>query len=176
MGSTTSRPLWTWFPWRGRLLLDTPEKVALWGHSGEARRLFSARRVTTACRRRQPGRPRRPGSHLSPREYRRVHPALPHGGADQERGYPASEDEFFDELMAHRPIDCVSHVAPTPLLIVQGTLDSTVPVECAHRLYEAAGNPKDLVIIERGEHKLRLNRQATDAASPGSSASSTSAG
>lgn len=142
-----------------------PEKVALWGYSGGG-----AAAILCAAR---DHRPAAAVSLAAPDGLDRIFPRENIGefiqhcrmvGLIKSEGYPASEDEFFDELMAHRPIDCVSHVAPTPLLIVQGTSDSTVPVECAHRLYEAAGNPKDLVIIERGEHKLRLNRQATDAA------------
>ena len=39
-----------------------------------------------------------------------------------------------------------------PVLLIHGTWDKTVPVKMAHELYEAAPQPKKLVLIEGGEH------------------------
>lgn len=42
------------------------------------------------------------------------------------------------------PYLAVSKIAPVPLLVVHGDLDRYFPVEHAHQLYEAAGEPKQL--------------------------------
>lgn len=51
-----------------------------------------------------------------------------------------------------RPIDAVGRVAPRPLLIIHGDGDTTVPVEHAHRLYAAAGEPRELWVVPGVEH------------------------
>lgn len=53
---------------------------------------------------------------------------------------------------ALRPIDAVGRLAPRPLLIIHGGLDGVTPVEHAHRLYAAAGEPKELWIAEGVQH------------------------
>jgi alpha-beta hydrolase superfamily lysophospholipase len=66
-----------------------------------------------------------------------------------------------DELLARRhgyrfsqarPIDAVAAIAPRPIMLLHGDADSTVPVEQAHRLYAAAGEPKQLLIAPGAEH------------------------
>jgi alpha-beta hydrolase superfamily lysophospholipase len=53
---------------------------------------------------------------------------------------------------AVRPLDVVSRIAPRPLLIIHGTADLTTPVEHARWLYEAAGEPKELWLLEDVPH------------------------
>ena len=55
-------------------------------------------------------------------------------------------------------------LSPIPLLLVHGDEDETVPVEAAHRLYEAASPPRELYIVKGGGHKLRLNAEAMEVA------------
>src|SRR5205814_390683 len=43
-------------------------------------------------------------------------------------------------------------VAPTPLLIVHGTLDPVVPPRYAQQAYEAANEPKSIVMIDTINH------------------------
>jgi pimeloyl-ACP methyl ester carboxylesterase len=50
------------------------------------------------------------------------------------------------------PSELVSRIAPRPLLIVHGADDWLIPAKHARRLYEKAGEPKTLVLIERGLH------------------------
>jgi uncharacterized protein len=45
---------------------------------------------------------------------------------------------------AVRPLDAVSQIAPRPLLLIHGTADQVIPVAHSRRLYEAAGEPKEL--------------------------------
>jgi dipeptidyl aminopeptidase/acylaminoacyl peptidase len=83
-------------------------------------------------------------------------------GIIRDPAFPACEEEYYREMLASSPAAFVGDVAPTPLLIVHGDEDDTVPIEAAHRLYKSAGEPKELFIVKGGGHKLRLNTEAMD--------------
>ncbi|NPV60388.1 MAG: alpha/beta hydrolase [Actinobacteria bacterium] len=85
-------------------------------------------------------------------------------GIIRDPGFPESEEAYYREMLAHNPGEVVGEVSPTPLLIVHGDADDTVPVEEVYRLFEAAKEPKELFIVEGGGHKLRLNQAAMDKA------------
>ena len=53
---------------------------------------------------------------------------------------------------ALRPVDVVGRIAPRPLLLIHGGDDPLTPVEHAHRLYAAAGEPKELWVVEGTAH------------------------
>jgi len=61
------------------------------------------------------------------------------------------------------PIDSVARIAPTPLLFIHGKLDEIVPVEMAEELHAAAGNPKELWILDKMGHYGALNEMAEQA-------------
>jgi pimeloyl-ACP methyl ester carboxylesterase len=62
------------------------------------------------------------------------------------------------------PAEAAAQIAPTPFLVVHGDQDVYFPVDHAHQLYEAAGDPKELWIIpgfghaERGVDKALTDR------------------
>lgn len=53
---------------------------------------------------------------------------------------------------ALRPVDVVGRIAPRPLLIVHGANDQLTPADHAHRLYAAAGEPKELWVVAGAPH------------------------
>ncbi|HNR11700.1 MAG TPA: alpha/beta fold hydrolase [Thermodesulfobacteriota bacterium] len=55
---------------------------------------------------------------------------------------------------------CIGRIERIPTLIVHGDNDDVVSVEHSYRLYERARNPKELVIIRGGSHRLRLDPEA----------------
>ncbi|NTV63032.1 MAG: alpha/beta fold hydrolase [Oscillochloris sp.] len=74
---------------------------------------------------------------------------------------PAPLIRAADEVLARRhgyrftqarPIDFVGAISPRPIMIIHGADDSTVPVEQARQLYAAAGQPKQLWIVDHVEH------------------------
>ncbi len=85
-------------------------------------------------------------------------------GIIRDPGFPPSEEEYYAEMLECRPIDFVGKISPSPLLIIHGDLDDVVPVGEAARLYDAAGEPKELFIIAGGGHRLRFNRTAMNKA------------
>lgn len=66
-------------------------------------------------------------------------------------------DALFERRLGFRlhevdPAQRIGELSPTPVLIIHGTDDSVVPVTQAHELYQAAGEPKQLWIIEGIPH------------------------
>lgn len=55
-------------------------------------------------------------------------------------------------LYEARPIDSVAEIAPRPILFIHGTADPTIPVEHIYELHAAAGEPKELLIVEGAGH------------------------
>jgi pimeloyl-ACP methyl ester carboxylesterase len=55
------------------------------------------------------------------------------------------------------PVEVVHQLAPRPLLLTHGVEDDIVPVASAHALYEAAGAPKELWLMEGLKHCQALD-------------------
>ena len=51
------------------------------------------------------------------------------------------------------PVRVVACLSPRPLLVLHGENDPIVPPHNGHELYEAAGEPKSLYLIEGGDHE-----------------------
>lgn len=81
-------------------------------------------------------------------------------GAIRDEDFPHSVDEWIDGFRLVRPIDYVARISPRPLLLVHGSQDEAVDISHARRLFARAGEPKQLVIIEGGGHRLRQNKKA----------------
>jgi fermentation-respiration switch protein FrsA (DUF1100 family) len=43
-----------------------------------------------------------------------------------------------------RPVDDIKHISPRPIFLIQGMSDGMVPLDSAQRLYDAAGEPRQL--------------------------------
>jgi fermentation-respiration switch protein FrsA (DUF1100 family) len=81
-------------------------------------------------------------------------------GAIRDKDFPPSAEEWFNGFKLIKPIDYVAGISPRPLLLVHGSQDETVDVSDAYRLYDRAGEPKKLVIIDGAGHRLRQNDEA----------------
>ena len=53
----------------------------------------------------------------------------------------------------------VDRIAPRPILLVHGELDTRLPPRCSRYVYERAGEPKELVILPGAKHSLRQCRE-----------------
>lgn len=56
------------------------------------------------------------------------------------------------EISAVRPIDDIPNISPRPILIIHGEMDTIIPVENAHQLFQAAEDPKYLYISPNAGH------------------------
>ncbi len=142
-----------------------PDRMALMGFSGGAA-------VSIVCAARRPGM-RALVSVSSPADFAHlitregIGGFIAHArriGIIRDPAFPPSEDEYYEEMQACRPVREVHRISPTPLLIVHGDADETVPVREAHLLYEAAREPKEMIIVPGGGHKLRHHAEAMDRA------------
>jgi alpha/beta superfamily hydrolase len=48
----------------------------------------------------------------------------------------------------------VGDLKPKPLLLIHGTADSILPDQCSRMLYEGAGEPKTLKLLDGADHRL----------------------
>ena len=81
-------------------------------------------------------------------------------GLIREQDFPPSVEEWLEGFRQLNPLSWIDMISPRPLLLVHGKEDDVVPVNHAQALYEKAGEPKDLALIPKAEHRLRLDERA----------------
>ena len=81
-------------------------------------------------------------------------------GAIRDNDFPPSAGEWVDGFRLVSPIKYVAEIAPRPLLLVHSSRDETVEVSHAHKLYARAEEPKQLIIVDGADHRLRQNEKA----------------
>ncbi|MFC1992624.1 alpha/beta hydrolase [Chloroflexota bacterium] len=81
-------------------------------------------------------------------------------GAIRESNFPASIAEWHNGFNLVSPVEYVARIAPIPLLIVHGSKDEMVDVSHAYRLFDKAGDPRQIIIIDGAEHRLRQDEKA----------------
>jgi dipeptidyl aminopeptidase/acylaminoacyl peptidase len=84
-------------------------------------------------------------------------------GAIRDRDFPPSVEEWAANCLSIHPINFIDKIAPRPLLLIHGSEDQVVPAEHAQRLYEKAGIPKRLIMINGAGHRLRRDNRAIEA-------------
>ncbi len=81
-------------------------------------------------------------------------------GIIRDEDFPHSVEEWLSGFRLIRPVGHVAGIAPRPLLVVHGSQDELVDVNHAHRLYDRAGEPKQIAVIEGAGHRLRQDERA----------------
>ncbi len=81
-------------------------------------------------------------------------------GIIRDRDFPYSAQEWLNGFSLVSPIKYIAQIAPRPVLLVHGSRDELVNVSHAYKLYARAGEPKQLIIIDGAEHRLRQNDRA----------------
>ena len=61
------------------------------------------------------------------------------------------------KMQAFDPVEAIGQIAPRPVFLMHGDQDDVVPVASAHALYERAGEPKELWLIEGLKHCKALD-------------------
>jgi pimeloyl-ACP methyl ester carboxylesterase len=81
----------------------------------------------------------------------------------RDRGYPLSRPlagailkeagrRLEVDLQHNEPVELIGKLSPRPVLVIHGTEDGTSQVDNGHRLYRAAGYPKELFIVNGAAH------------------------
>jgi len=81
-------------------------------------------------------------------------------GAIRDEDFPQSAEEWLNDFRLVRPVEYVAGIAPRPLLLVHGSKDETVDMSHAYRLYDKAGEPKQMIVVDGAGHKLRQDDRA----------------
>jgi len=81
-------------------------------------------------------------------------------GVIRDRDFPPSTQEWLHGFKLVSPINYMARISPRPLLLVHGSRDEIVVVSDAYKLYERAGEPKQMVIVDGAGHRLRQNAEA----------------
>lgn len=85
-------------------------------------------------------------------------------GIIEDSSFPPSVEEWAQGFEIISPLQWVDKISPRPMLIVHGDSDDLIDIDQAQRLYHRAGEPKELFIVKGGEHRLRINEMAMNAA------------
>ncbi|TFG12485.1 alpha/beta fold hydrolase [Candidatus Thorarchaeota archaeon] len=78
----------------------------------------------------------------------------------QIRGIEDSETQelilnnLVEDAKIHNPMNEISKISPRPLFIIHGSDDEGIDLAGVKRLFEAAGAPKNLVVVEGANHVL----------------------
>ncbi|MFC2020351.1 alpha/beta hydrolase family protein [Chloroflexota bacterium] len=81
-------------------------------------------------------------------------------GAIRDKDFPSSAGEWINGFRLVSPVKYVAGIAPRHLLLVHGSRDETVKVSQAYELYIEAGEPRQIIIVDGAEHRLRGNDRA----------------
>ncbi len=85
-------------------------------------------------------------------------------GIIRDKDFPASLEEWLDGFSQISAIDRIEKISPRPLLIVHGAQDDVVDPSQAWALYEKAGEPKEMLMVEGAGHRLRVDERAMEGA------------
>lgn len=64
------------------------------------------------------------------------------------------KEDFFYDLQKYRAVDYAPKISPRPLLVIHGSCDASVPLENARAIFNAAGEPREIAIIEGADHRF----------------------
>lgn len=81
-------------------------------------------------------------------------------GIIRDSDFPPSLEWWRSRFREVAPIKWIDRISPRPLLIVHGQSDDLIDVGQAWRLYEKAGEPKEIGIIDGAGHRLRTSDEA----------------
>lgn len=71
-----------------------------------------------------------------------------------QEGTVSVERAFFADLHKHNPLRSAAALAPRPFLVIHGLADNLVLPQEGKLLYEAAGEPKELCLIDGADHRF----------------------
>lgn len=76
-------------------------------------------------------------------------------GIIRSKGFPENKAEWLKSFEEVTPINWIDRVSPRPLLLLHGDADEFILPEDARRLFDKAGESKELKYIPEAGHRLR---------------------
>lgn len=65
------------------------------------------------------------------------------------------KEDFFADLERHDVLACAGLLSPRPLFLCHGDADEIVPVGDVYALWQAAGEPKQLLVVPGADHSYK---------------------
>ena len=81
-------------------------------------------------------------------------------GIIRDPAYPPSTEEWLAGFRSVNALKFIASISPRPVLLIHSAHDQVVPLTNSEKLYEAAGEPRQIIIIDGSEHRLRRNAMA----------------
>ncbi|HEX3623138.1 MAG TPA: alpha/beta fold hydrolase [Acidimicrobiales bacterium] len=81
-------------------------------------------------------------------------------GVIRDRNFPSDPDAWGRELTEIRPTALIGKIPPRPILLVHGAEDTTVPLQDARVLADAAVDAVELRVLAEAGHRLRHDPRA----------------
>jgi uncharacterized protein len=81
-------------------------------------------------------------------------------GIIRDSDFPPTLKTWLNSFRKVDALHSVAEISPRPLILIHASEDPVVPVANAQRLFEKAGEPKKLYIIDGTEHRLRRDAKA----------------
>ena len=76
--------------------------------------------------------------------------------------FPPSVEDWLAGFRSVNALKAIPAISPRPVLLIHSTQDPVVPLSNSEKLYQAAGEPRQMIVIEGDEHRLRRNEMAVD--------------
>jgi uncharacterized protein len=83
-------------------------------------------------------------------------------GIIRDPDFPPSVEEWLNGFRSVNALKVITSISPRPVLLVHAVQDPVVPLSNSERLFDAAGEPRQLIAIEGSEHRLRRSKIAVD--------------
>lgn len=83
-------------------------------------------------------------------------------GIIRDPDFPPSIEDWLNSFREINPLKVVNEISPRPLLLVHAIGDSVVHVENTENLYVRAGEPREKIILDGDEHRLRKDERAVE--------------
>jgi uncharacterized protein len=81
-------------------------------------------------------------------------------GIIRDSGFPSSIAEWTQGFREVNAAKVISRIAPRPILIVHGKKDTVVPLSSGQKLFEMASEPRQIIVLDNAEHRLRRDEKA----------------
>ncbi len=81
-------------------------------------------------------------------------------GIIRDPAFPPSVEEWLAGFRSVNALKAIAAISPRPVLLIHSAQDPIVPLSNSERLYQAAGEPRQIIVIEGSEHRLRRNQTA----------------
>jgi len=83
-------------------------------------------------------------------------------GIIRDPAFPPSLPGWLEGFRSVNALQAIPSISPRPVLLIHAAQDPVVPLSNSERLYQAAGEPRQFIVIPGDEHRLRRSQTAVN--------------